>query len=52
MQVKIIKQGSPEKLESEVNLFLEKIQNLISIEFNVGAFPGYAEFYAMIIFDK
>ena len=49
MEVKIIKASTPELLELEVNKYLEFSKKVKSINMTVGAFPGYAEFYAIIL---
>lgn len=49
MEVKIIKAKTPESLEIEVNKYLEFSKEVKSINMVVGAFPNYAEFYAIIL---
>lgn len=51
MEVKIIKETDPESLQQAVNAFLEFAPPVHSVNMAVGAFPGYSEFYAIILFD-
>jgi hypothetical protein len=51
MEIKIIKARDPEKLEKTVNDFLEFCPNVKNVSISVGAFPTYAEFYAVVLYE-
>lgn len=52
MEVKIIKANDPVGLQEEVNAFLKFAPPVHSVNMAVGAYPGYAEFYAIILFER
>lgn len=51
MKVKILMAKEPEALEKLVNEFIASKQ-VFSVSFEIGAFPGFAEFYAMITYHS
>jgi hypothetical protein len=51
MKIKFFTSNAPESLEKAVNNFIET-KKIISINFSVGAFPTYAEFYAMVLYEN
>lgn len=52
MKVKIIKEKTPEELEEAVNAYISNDEKVINVSYAIGAFPGFGEFSAMILFKS